>query len=133
MRRRSILIILGVGWMTYGVSLAMTPRATVVRGVSDLSHWVPMCWLALIWMLGGAAALLSGSVLPVRHQSPGFICLSAPAAAWGTAYAASAIRGYGPGIGGAAVWISIAVAVCIAAGLQDPLPLPISTDAGSDE
>ncbi|MFF2640304.1 hypothetical protein ACFVUB_10975 [Streptomyces niveus] len=122
-RRRAILVALGAGWAGYGgLGILLNPRADTTRMLDHITRWVSMPALGWMWVSAGAVGILAGLVLRCpRIQASGYAVLAAVAGLWGAAFTL-AIPAYPTAAGSACIWVGIATAVVLAAGMDDPPP-----------
>ncbi|MFI6700329.1 hypothetical protein ACIBJC_15350 [Streptomyces sp. NPDC050509] len=122
-RRRAILVTLGAGWLGYGVlGILANPRQGTTQLLADITRWVPMTALGWLWVAAGAVAMVAGAAVRCpRLQSAGYAALAALAGLWAAAFTI-AIPRTPTASGSACIWVAIALAVVLAAGMDDPLP-----------
>lgn len=83
--RGAALLVCGVGWINYGLSLLDDPRFGVVRGVSGLTRIAPITAWGWIW-IGSGILSCGAALLPARHDAVGWLAASAMPAIWAVAY-----------------------------------------------
>lgn len=123
-RRRAFLFTLGTGWAGYGaIGVLSDPSYSRSRGLTAITAHVPMSVLGWVWVGCGALAMMAGACgrWP-RMADAGFTALAVPAALWGAAFTVAAVTTYRQAAGSACGWVSFALAVVWAAGMDDPPP-----------
>lgn len=122
-RRRAILVALGGGWAGYGsLGILLNPRADTTRMLDHITRWVPMPALGWMWVVAGAVGVGAGLTMRCpRVQAFGYAILAAVAGLWGAAFTL-AVPEFPTAAGSACIWVGIATAVVLAAGMDDPAP-----------
>ncbi|MFD7428397.1 hypothetical protein ACFV6Z_15315 [Streptomyces sp. NPDC059818] len=122
-RRRAVLVTLGAGWLGYGaLGILINPREGTTALLGDITRWVPMAVLGWLWVVAGAVGIVAGLVVSCpRVQAAGYAALAALPGLWAAAFTL-AISDAPTASGSACIWVAIAVAVVLVAGMDDPLP-----------
>ncbi|WP_416975672.1 hypothetical protein [Streptomyces sp. 4F14] len=122
--RRAFLVVIGAGWAGYGgLGIIGNPRYGTMRGLADITRYVPMDALGWMWVVCGAFAALAGLLVGCpRAQALGYVALAVPAGLWAGAFAASAATTFPEAVGSACGWGAFTVGVVLVSGMDDPLP-----------
>lgn len=125
-RRRAVLVTLGAGWCGYGaLGILANPRRGTTELLSEVTRWVPMAALGWVWVTAGAVAIGAGLVTRCpRIQAAGYAALASVAGLWAAAFTLAIPRAP-TASGSASIWVSLAVAVVVVSGMDDPLPRAI--------
>lgn len=114
MQRRGLtLLITGLAWISYGVSIATQPRYGTVRGISVLLDLLPMLVWAWLWVACGIVSIAFCMARPGRDRF-GIAGAIVPPLLWAVAYGLGAtIGGYPSAWGSVAPWASHAVVLLV--------------------
>lgn len=114
------LLITGVSWVSYGLSLMVQPRYGTVRGISVLLGLVPMPVWGSVWIGCGVIAVVY-AVARLGRDLPGIAASMAPPLLWSLAYALGGASGASGSAWGAVMpWGSHAVLIAVVAYLTRP-------------
>jgi hypothetical protein len=92
-RRGTVLVLLGVGKICFGVGVIAAPPPE--HGLDLLLRYGPLCAWALVWIAGGAVVFAS-AWLPIGRDRLGFIVACMPPLIWAVAYGTAAAEGIYP-------------------------------------
>lgn len=92
-RRGTILLILGVGKICFGVGVIAEPPS--IRGLDLLLRYAPLCAWAMVWIAAGVVVVVA-AFLPVGADRGGFIVALIPPMIWAVAYGTAAAEGIYP-------------------------------------
>lgn len=84
-RRCSVLLGIGAMEVVYGLGVAIDPRYGIVRGVSVLTHWLPMAYWGSLWMICGTLALVLAFEPRSGWSRYGFAAATLPMTLWSAA------------------------------------------------
>lgn len=117
--RGAALLILGIGWINYGLGILGDPRFGIVRGVAAITHIAPMPVWAWAWVASGLAAC-AAAVLPSRRDWWGWAAATAMPVIWAAAYTSARAIGTLPqGVTSGLTWlVSPALALVLAAATK---------------
>lgn len=92
-RRGTVLVLLGLGKICYGVGVAATPPPST--GLDLLLRYAPIRWWALVWIVAGVVVFVSAWARIGRDRF-GFVAALVPPLVWGVAYGTAAAEGVYP-------------------------------------
>ncbi|WP_234347485.1 hypothetical protein [Streptomyces specialis] len=122
-RRGTFLLIVGTGQLVWGLQFLLDPVPNA-QGLSLLTSTAPLhawCWL---WMVAGAAAVVS-SLVKVGRDWAGFAASLAPPIVWLGAYLTAALSGdYSRGLWVAGYYGTIHVGVLLWASATPEFSVP---------
>lgn len=99
------LLILGCGWINWGLGLLMDPRYGSVRGAAALTTLAPMAVWAWAWIGSGLVAC-AAAVLSSRHDYWGWGVAVAMPVVWAAAYTSARALGEFPqGLTSGLTWL----------------------------
>lgn len=90
--RGTALLVCGIPWIVYGVSLMTTPRVGLQRAASVITAVMGLhCW-GIVWIVCGVIASVTAWLRPGR-DAVGFAAAAAPPLVWIGAYLSAAATG----------------------------------------
>ena len=121
-RRGSFLILFGLIYVAYGLSLYYaTPDAAVRHSMAWLPAQTPLACCGATWALAGVIAGVH-AFLPIPRDRFGYMALAATAMAWTVAYLVSWGLGYGErGWVSAIVFAALGAATLVVSGMPNPV------------
>ncbi|MFH9215488.1 hypothetical protein [Streptomyces globisporus] len=113
------LLILGCGWLNWGLGLLLDPRYGTVRGAAALTAIAPMPVWAWAWMVSGALSC-AAAVFPSRRDWWGWAAGTGMPVVWAAAYTSARALGEFPqGVASGLTWlVSPALALVLAAATR---------------
>lgn len=121
--RNAFLVVMGAGWIGYGVGILFDPQSGTVRarGVSDVTQYIPLNALGWVWLAFGSVAAVAALLPWPRLKAAGFTALAMPAALWGVSFLIAWASDRLPSAAGAAsVWIAFTIGITLVSGMDDP-------------
>lgn len=113
--RGMFLLLFGSMWTLFGYFQLTEPAPNLKREPNALAHFLPIQYYGIVWIAGGALALIFAFANSFRHPGSdmwGFVGAEVPALLWALNYIVSYfLYGFPRGLLVAIVWIIFSAAI----------------------
>lgn len=125
-RRGAFLALFGIVYLLIGYSYLGDRPTPAVRAALRLAINVAPLWVyGLVWILGGATALIVGLIVPPTRDAVGFIAMITLPTLWACVYFAAWLHNDAPrGWTSALLFALVAFAVAVVSGMPNPVKVP---------